>query len=310
MITKTVVDNELYGRCIIVKNDFAELLLSLDFGPRILSYKMLNGENVLLEDPDRKIWVEDKSIGEYYGGKNIWYNYGGSRFWVNPEKMPETFYPDSDKVDYELISNGAILIQKPQIKNNIQLSMKVELEDNSCEVTVEYSLTNIGIHSKELAIWGLTSVAPRGIAFVDTGDLFEDAAPNRSFTFWPYSDIRDKRLYLGKRFVTLKQELGNTSNPVNMGINAVEYAGYLNKSCLFIKKYDYIKNGKYSDLGSSFEMYSCDQYAEINSLGQYGKVQPQECITHREYLNLIKAEGTFDADNEDSIEHFIVKNIK
>jgi len=310
MIVKTSVDSPVYGKCLTIKNDTAELLLSLEFGPRILSYKLIDGENVLFEDPDRKISVDDKSIADYYKGCSVWYNYGGGRFWINPEKMPETYHPDSDPVDFEWLRNGVILIQKPQIENGIQLSMKIELSEDTGGVTVTYLLTNIGKQPKELAIWGLTSMAPGGAAIIDTGELFEDAAPNRSFIFWPYSDLRDKRLYLGKRFVTLRQEPGNTYNPVNMGINAVNCAGYLNKGYLFMKKYDYAADGIYSDLGSSFEMYSCDQYAEINSLGRFGKVVPGDTVSHKEYWDLIKANGDFTADDEDSIGSFTARNMK
>ena len=41
-----------FGKCLALSNESAELLVSLDFGPRILSYRLADGENILQPDAE------------------------------------------------------------------------------------------------------------------------------------------------------------------------------------------------------------------------------------------------------------------
>ena len=46
--------------------------------------------------------LEDGKYDEYYYESATWYIYGGHRLWLTPESSPETYYPDNDKVKYEI----------------------------------------------------------------------------------------------------------------------------------------------------------------------------------------------------------------
>ena len=49
MIVKEKIESRKWGNCLKLVNDYIELIVSLDFGPRILSYRLHGKENVFFE---------------------------------------------------------------------------------------------------------------------------------------------------------------------------------------------------------------------------------------------------------------------
>ncbi|MEA3148841.1 MAG: hypothetical protein QOI53_4506, partial [Verrucomicrobiota bacterium] len=56
-------------------NDSVELIVTLEVGPRIISYRSLQGRNVFK-------WMEEEARTS---GEKEWKIRGGHRFWVGPE---------------------------------------------------------------------------------------------------------------------------------------------------------------------------------------------------------------------------------
>ena len=50
MVKFEEVTYKSFGRCISMSNGRVELLATLDFGPRIIRFSKIGGENVMLED--------------------------------------------------------------------------------------------------------------------------------------------------------------------------------------------------------------------------------------------------------------------
>lgn len=68
-----------------LSNGDAELLITLDVGPRILSYRLANRNNVLKEFADQ--------LGQ--AGEKEWMIRGGHRLWVAPEDTTRTYALDN-----------------------------------------------------------------------------------------------------------------------------------------------------------------------------------------------------------------------
>src|SRR5262249_16723586 len=79
-----------FQNCFRLTNDQVEIIVSTDFGPRILAYNFIGGENVLGIHPEAKV---NTPLGEFR-------IYGGHRFWIAPEHMPNTYAPDNRPVEY------------------------------------------------------------------------------------------------------------------------------------------------------------------------------------------------------------------
>ena len=79
-----------WARCARIDNSHAELLVTLEVGPRVLGYKARDGENVLR--------VNEEEAGK--AGEKTFQQRGGHRLWVAPE-TESRYAPDNVPVDFE-----------------------------------------------------------------------------------------------------------------------------------------------------------------------------------------------------------------
>ncbi len=281
-ITVEKVVYEPWGNCIKVSNGSAEFLATVDFGPRIIRFGINGKCNIFYED------IEEKSTrdlsGTPYDGET-WHIYGGHRLWVSPEDFPQSYFPDNYPVEYELLSNGVILKQKPQSFTNIALEIKITMADDGT-VTAEHKVTNIGAWPIEIAPWALSVLAPGGVEIVPQPDRETELLANRVFAIWPYTDMSDERVTWGRDYIILRQDTA-AKGPLKFGINSEKaYAAYFVGGCLFIKKFTHVMGGEYPDYGVSFETYTNDFMLEMESLGTLKKMAPGEVAYHTETWNV------------------------
>ena len=79
-----------YPDCLELGNGTVNLIVSTDFGPRILFYGFDGGENILG-------WHGEAAVNTELG---TWKPYGGHRLWLAPENMPLSYSPDNDPVGF------------------------------------------------------------------------------------------------------------------------------------------------------------------------------------------------------------------
>jgi len=77
--------------CIEIVNGEAAVIVAGSFGPRILSYSLAGGTNVLGWHPDAAVTTD----------MGTWKPYGGHRLWMAPENMPFSYAPDEEPVRVE-----------------------------------------------------------------------------------------------------------------------------------------------------------------------------------------------------------------
>ena len=119
MIKKEVTDYKEFGKVLRISDDITEVLVTLDFGPRIIKYSYINGENIMNDTAHAVSSFKGKDFDDYYYKGAEFNIYGGHRLWVSPESKPETYYPDNDRVNYTLTENGAIFTPKAQKENGL-----------------------------------------------------------------------------------------------------------------------------------------------------------------------------------------------
>ena len=288
-----------YGRCVEISNDIVKLIVTVDVGPRIINYSFLNGENIMWEDIDRRVFNE--GVSDTFGSP--WYIYGGHRLWTSPEGHPRSYYADNNPVEYEINGNSVRFVQEVQKANGYQCEFTVTLTENSSEVTVNHKVTNRGLWEVELAPWALTVLSQGGVEIIpqpiaDTGLL-----GNRLLALWPYTKLTDKRVIWGDRYIQLRQD-PDAPDAFKFGINSEHgFTMYFNHGDLFIKKFDVKENGNYPDGGMSFETYTCANFLEMESLGELKKIKPGESTCHSEKWTLYKCEApeAFDEKNIDGL---------
>lgn len=292
-----------------MRNGEAELILTLDVGPRVISYKLADGKNVFVELTDQ--------MGK--SGETEWVARGGHRLWVGPEDLTRTYAPDNQPIKYEELPGGAIrLIQNPD-EFGIQKEMDVQLASSGSKVTVTHRIKNLSNKEADLAPWVLTMMAPGGVEIIPlppkrphpgppkNAKSAAEYWPNQVMVVWPFTDFKDPRWSLGTKYITLRHD--TQRGPTKIGLaHQLGWIGYLNQGTLFIKRIPFEPGKMYADNGCNFETFSNEVMQEIESLGPIVNLAPGKSVEHVEQWELVGNVDNFQSEND--IERRILPKIK
>ncbi len=283
---------------LLISNEAAELLVSLDVGPRILSYRTTGGTNVLKN--------YDEQLGQ--AGEDAFVIRGGHRLWVAPEDEIISYHWDNLPVEHEVSPDGWVTVVSEQTEPiRIRKTLGVRLDDEGTGVTIRHTVTNVGSEPLQLATWGLTVMNPGGIEIIPLpplGSHPEDLMPNRRMVLWPYTDLSDPRWTFGRKFVLLTQEAD--SLPTKLGLTHTPgWIGYINGDTLFIKEIPFEDSADYADGGCNFETFTNDAMIEIESLGPIRTIAAGESTSHDERWHLFSQLDPVELQSEESIAEWI-----
>ncbi|WP_169975377.1 hypothetical protein [Tautonia rosea] len=289
-VTVEIVEFRGWENNVKLSNGDAELIVTLDVGPRVISYRLTDGENVF------KLY-EDQLGGS---GESGWQIRGGHRLWVSPEDPARTYVPDNSPVTYEQIGPGQIrVIVPPDPTFQLQKEMEITLAPSGTETTVIHRIRNAGRQPTELAIWALSVMAPGGIEVIPlppkaphpggaenaTAEMF---APQLSLTLWSYFDFQDPRWTFGTKALTLRQDPQTDRGPTKLGISTpLGVVGYLNQGTLFLKRFPYLPGRVYPDRGVNYETFTNVDMLELETLGPLVRLGPGEVVEHVERWELV-----------------------
>lgn len=265
-------------------NAHAELIVTLDVGPRVISYRTSGAVNVF------------KNYDEQLGGtaEKEWRIRGGHRFWLAPEDEVLSYIPDNSAVEHRMLSADEIELRRaPSSLLPIEMKLIVALDTDSAGVTVTHRATNAGKQPLTLATWGLSVLAPGGTEFIPLPPLGEhprDLQPERRMILWPYTDMADPRWRWGRRFITLRQRANTT--PTKLGLTHREgWAAYLLGKQLFVKTIPFTEGAHYADSGCNFETFSNHEMLEVEALGPLVTLVEGASTSHTERWQLFAVES-------------------
>lgn len=278
-----------FGNCVVISNDEAELMVTVDVGPRIISYKRTGGENLFFADTEKINISDDPSIEKTFGAKVYWFK-GGHRMWGTPEDMPLTYVPDDVPVDWKEENGAVVFTQRPQPIADWQYEMTVRLADKGTDVTVGMKITNLRDEIRETGAWGISQMKKNGTCIcVLNKDLSVCPLSDKILVLWPYNKLNDERFYMGENFVALSQ---SPDAPVafkfgtNCTVGQAAYVANTEGKDVFIKKFGYTPGVKYPDNGCNFESYSSDVMLEVETLGEMKKIGKGEFVEHTEQWSI------------------------
>ncbi|CAN5899578.1 hypothetical protein BH23PLA1_BH23PLA1_11520 [soil metagenome] len=287
-ITLEIVKDRGWENNLRLRNGEVELIVTLDVGPRILSYRRLDGENVLKEYPEQ--------LGQ--SGEPEWMIRGGHRLWVSPEDPGRTYAPDNARVAHEVLGPGHVrLTPAPDRQYGLQKEIELKLDTSGTGVEIRHRVRNIGAEPTELAIWALTVLKPGGVEIIplppqaphpggpETATV-EKYAPAQSFTTWPYTDFQDPRWTFGSQAILLRQDPNRGPTKLGM-LHRTGAVGYLNEGNLFLKRFSYLEGQTYPDFHCNYETFTNEDMLELETLGPLVKLAPGEMTEHLERWNLI-----------------------
>lgn len=270
-----------WNNCIRLRNDQIELIVTTDVGPRIVYFGFRGGENLLYLNPEH--------AGKQ--GGNEWRIYGGHRLWLSPEIYPTTFVPDNDPVPYRIDGEQLILTQQEDPLTGMVKELEISLRSDSNEVSLVHRLIKNSKKEMEVAPWAITAFVKNGYAIIPQEPYIEEDdyfLPARPLVLWHYATMGDSRLSWGNKFIIARQD-PEYASPQKFGVlNKQGWSAYLLHDQLFIKKFDYVKEGTYPDYGCNNEVYLNDKLIEVESLGPISILKAGSSVSHKETWALSK----------------------
>jgi hypothetical protein len=273
------MESVLYGgwNCAHLTAGEAEILVTLDVGPRIIRYAFPEGENELFESA--------KDAGKKGGTE--YRSYGGHRLWVGPEHAEKTLQPENEPVEYTLEGDTHVFRSQPD-KFGLQKEIRIKTAGEA--VKLEHRIYNRAEEPNEFAPWALTVMAAGGECLFPQAPHqphSENFLPVRPLVLWSYTDMSDPRWTWGRHVIRLRQDPDRGPQKVGMLIPE-GYAAYANHGNLFLKRFEYIQGATYTDMGCNFETFTREDMLEVESLGPFQSVVPGSYASHRETWYLLR----------------------
>lgn len=264
-----------WEKCIRVRNNEIELVVTQKVGPRIIRAGFVGQQNLFKEYPEQ--------MGKT-GGED-WRIYGGHRLWHAPEANPRSYYPENQPVAIAGDKNILVITAETETTTQIQKKMIIQLSENENRVKVTHQLYNRGLWPIEVAAWALSVMTSGGMAIVPQERFVphtELLTPVRSLTLWGYTNMSDHRWRWGKRYITLQQK-EEEKMPTKAGFgNTLGWVAYFVKKYLFLKVFSYQPGALYPDFGSNTELFANQDMCEVETLSPLQKVEPGDMLEHVE----------------------------
>lgn len=277
---------ENLGNCLYISNGIFEMRVTLDIGPRIISYNLFSKKNVLFVDKDDTINSNNQEYQDFFGKGKAWHLYGGHRIWASPEKFPDTYYPDNEKVDYVINENAITFTAGIEKTSGFQKSIKISFDEKTSNVEVINTIKNCSDTVKSASVWAICAVAEGAECMINMLSPEKELVPNRSIALWPYTNISDPRLRITDKSIKVYQDK-NADGALKIGANnlsgmcCAQVCGQV-----FSKEYKVYDGQNYPDYNCSCEIYTLGNYTEIETLSPIYEIKPSESVSHIEKWSL------------------------
>ncbi len=253
--------------CYELSIDNKKMIITSEFGPRILFYNIDSKENILFYDKEKKLKYKK------------WYLHGGHRVTIAPEDS-HTYNPENKKCRVE-IENDKIKVS--QVDRIVKIEKSLTIYEKNKRFFIENSIKNISpsfLTSK--AVWAITCIKPEGTAFLPWSTKGkwkinkiiywqEWGAQKTNFHSEQYKMTED--LFL----ITPDGEKGK------VGVAGYEgFVGISTNNFTFIKKFNRIPFDIYPDDNCAIECYTCPNYIELETLSPQITLSPYDSLTHTE----------------------------
>jgi hypothetical protein len=262
-------------------NGTVDLLISLDYGPRILRYGYVDGRNVLA-----------KATTTINTPSGPWCARGGHRLWVAPESVAGSYAPDNDPVEYDTSGALAARFRQRTDAAGIQKEIAIAVAESGTSVTITHRITNRLPWMIAVAPWAIsivtsdaTAVIPQPVFRSHESDLL----PVRPIVQWSFTDLTDPRWRIGRRLLCLTPDSLRPA-PQKIGVgNPAGWCALVRRDLIFMKRFGWNPRAAYADFGCNNELYTAGDFLEVETLGPMAHLSPDYSVDHVERWSLFPA---------------------
>lgn len=273
--------------CYRIFNDNIDLVATTDVGLNIIRFGFVGDRNEFLGKVD--------------------FGFAGHILRHAPEAQERIFF-GNDPIAMEKHDRFIRLTQPTEIATGIQKEMDLPVLIEGNNLKIVHRLYNRGLWPVKLAPWtsslmqgegrAIFPLTPRGPHSKNT------LLPTSLIAIWPYCDLSDSRLVLGKKYVMLKHD-NKVPDSYKLGMLVSDgWTAYYNDSHLFVITFDYKNNSSYPDFGCSVEAFSGTIGLELETLGPLTLLPPNSSVDYEEKWFLFR--GIPEPKNDDDIDQYIL----
>jgi hypothetical protein len=251
-----------------LENGSGAVVMSISAGPRILGLVGQVG-NLLAILPDAGI---DRPGGARYRFL------GGHRLWAAPEIPEVTYQPDERPCTVTEVEQGVRVEAPPDGAGLVKV---MEVQPTPGGWVVDHALRNESAGPMTIAPWAITQFPLGGEMIMPTAAKGDGPQANRSLVLWPYTNLGDPRIRFDRDTVRIDAARGGS--PLKLGAApSLGWTAYRVQSAVFKKHVAVDGGATYADQGAAVQVYLCDEFCELETLGPVRTVEPGGSATHRE----------------------------
>lgn len=259
--------------CVRLEDGDVAVIVTISTGPRILGL-LVDGVNLFAVLPDATL---DGPDGERFRFL------GGHRLWVAPEVPSITYRSDDRACSVTELEDGVIVEAPP---DGSQLARSIAVRRDPPGWIVDHVVRNASPSSMTIAPWAITQLRTGGEAILPIAPREEGPQADRSLVLWPYTDLGDPRIGFGRDEVRI--DASRSGPPLKLGAapsdGRVGYElGTHHRTQHFEKRIDVDPTATYADRGAAVQVFVCDEFCELETLGPLEAVPPGGTVSHREH---------------------------
>lgn len=282
-----IVSDE-FGHCARLENDDIEMLVTLDYGPRIVSVSKNGSPNLIYNTVDPEI-----------------HRNHGHKMRIALEKSTNAIYCDNSPVRYSLLQDGVSFVQTLTQPTQLELSMDVVFSSEIGSFMVVHSVLNRSLEDIRLSIYTETPYTDDGFVFIPQSNIRETDRPGRVLTLWENCSWRDKRLFIGDQYITVHSDT-DYSQRLKIGVNnTAGFCGFVKGKNALIKRYVHNRTALYPFQACSAFATSNEKYLSLQTNSPFYIIAEGEYARHIESWIFTEYEGELHPDNETELDDFI-----
>lgn len=258
--------------CVRLADEVAAVLVTVSAGPRVLGL-VGPGGNLMAVLPDAGLDVPG-------GGR--FRLLGGHRLWVAPEVPAITHLPDERPCDVAEVGGG-VRVEAPA--DGAGLVKAIEVRRTADGWVVDHTVRNTSNGPIKLAPWAITQLRLGGEAVLPLGASGAGLQADHSLVLWPYTDLADPRIRFEDGAVSVRAEAAGPALKLGAAPSEGRVAYRLGRD-LFEKRIAVDAAAPYPDRGAAVQLYLCDEFCELETLGPLRVVEPGGSAAHRETWSL------------------------
>ncbi|MEO8422924.1 MAG: hypothetical protein ABI595_03320 [Actinomycetota bacterium] len=254
--------------CVRLEGEAGAVIVTTSVGPRILG---------LFGREDNMLAVLPGSTIERPEGAPFRL-LGGHRLWAAPE-VPRVTYESDDRPCVAIEVEGGVRVEAPP--DGADLIKAIEVRGTDAGWTVDHEIRNGSGAQVTLAPWAITQFPLGGQVVVPSSTDAMGPQADRSLVLWPYTDPGDVRLHLAHDELRIDAAAGARRLKIGVAPSRGRVS-YRRGGGVFEKHVVLDPSASYPDRGAAIQVFVCDEFCELETLGPLRQVEPGDVARHRE----------------------------